>query len=74
MALFYSVTWQDGSFNATASVLAFYSKKARAAYPLQSAQRVEEIDSKKKAALTRDGRTVTLLLRDSASPAVFKRA
>lgn len=71
MALFYSVTWQDGSFDATASVLAFYSKKARAAYPLQSAQRVTEIDSKKKAALAREGRNVTLLLWDENEPTRF---
>lgn len=74
MALFYSATWQDGNFDATASVLAFYSKKARAAYQLQSAQRVTEIDSKKKAALARDGRAVTLLLWDAAAPTVFKVA
>ena len=74
MALYYSVTWQDGNFDATASVLAFSSKKARAAYPMQSNQRVEAIDSKKKASLERDGRAVTLLLWDEASPTTFKRA
>lgn len=74
MALFYSVTWQDGNFDRTASVLAFYSKKARSAYPMQSAQRVEEIDSKKKAALERAGRVVTLLLWDESDPITFKPA
>lgn len=74
MALFYSVTWQDGNFDRTAAVLAFYSKKARAAYPAQSSQRVEEIDSKKKASLARDGRAVTLLLWDEQAPTVFRRA
>jgi hypothetical protein len=74
MALFYSVTWQEGNFDLTAAVLAFYSKKARAAYQIQSPQRVEPIDSKKKAALERDGRRVTLMVWDESKPTIFKMA
>ncbi len=72
MSRFYSVTWQDGNFDRTASVLAFDSKAARAAYPAQCDQRVEAIDSKKKAALLRDGRLVRLALWDASSPTEFK--
>ena len=71
MSRFYSVTWQDGNFDNTASVLSFDSKAARAAYPAQSAQRVEEIESKKKAALLCDGRGHALMLWDAAEPAKF---
>lgn len=71
MARFYSVTWADGDFDRTASVLAFNSKAARSAFPSQCSQRVENIDSKKKAALLRDGRLLRLALWDSANPAVF---
>jgi hypothetical protein len=53
-------------------VLAFDSKAARAAYPAQCDQRVEAIDSKKKAALLRDGRLVRLALWDASSPTEFK--
>jgi hypothetical protein len=72
MSRFYSVTWQDGNFDRTASVLAFDSKAARAAYPAQCAQRVEAIDSKKKASLLRDGRLVRLALWDASNPTEFK--
>lgn len=72
MSRFYSVTWQDGNFDRTASVLCFDSKAARDAYPAQCAQRVENIDSKKKAALLRDGRTARLALWDAAKPTEFK--
>ena len=72
MALFHAVTWQDGNFERTASVLSFQSKAARAAYPAQSVQRVEFIDSKKKAALLRDGRYQRLVLWDAADPITFK--
>lgn len=72
MSRFYSVTWQDGNFDRTASVLAFDSKAARAAYPAQCAQRVEAIDSKKKAHLLRDGRLVRLALWDASAPTEFK--
>jgi hypothetical protein len=71
MARFHSVTWQDGSFDKTASVLSFNSKAARAAYPAQSTSRVKEIDSKQKAALLRDGRGHALMLWDAAEPAKF---
>lgn len=72
MSRFYSVVWQDGSFDLTASVLAFDSKKARAAYPLQSTLRVEDINSKKKAAMVREGRLVRLALWDASEPTQFK--
>lgn len=71
MARFYSVTWQDGSFDRTASVLAFDSKAARAAFPAQCAQRVKNINSKKKAALLRDGRLIRLALWDKSNPTKF---
>lgn len=71
MSRFYSVTWQEGNFDRTASVLAFDSKAARATYPAQCAQRVESIDSKKKAALVRDGRLVRLALWDASQPTKF---
>lgn len=71
MSRFYSVTWQDGNFDRTASVLAFDSKAARSAYPAQCAQRVEAIDSKKKAALLRDGRLIRLALWDKKEPSKF---
>ena len=72
MSRFYSVTWQDGNFDRTASVLAFDSKAARAAFPAQCSQRVETIDSKKKAALMRDGRLIRLALWDASNPTEFK--
>ena len=68
MARFYSVTWQEGDFGRTALVLAFDSKAARAAYPNTCPQRVEQIDSKKKAALLRDGIAVRLVLWDGRGP------
>ena len=72
MSRFYSVTWQDGNFDRTASVLAFDSKAARAAYPAHCAQRVEAIDAKKKASMLRDGRMVRLALWDASAPTEFK--
>ena len=72
MSRFYSVTWSEGSFDRTASVLAFDSKAARAAYPAQCAQRVEAIDSKKKATLVKEGRGVSLALWDKNEPHQFK--
>lgn len=73
MALFHAVTWQDGNFDSTASVLSFASKAARAAYTqLPCSQRVEDIDSKRKAALLRDGRLQRLALWDASKPAEFK--
>ena len=71
MARFYSVVWQDGSFDNTASVLAFNSKAARAAYPAQSAMRVQEIDFTAKTAALREGRKQTLMLWDASEPAKF---
>ena len=72
MSRFYSVTWQDGNFDRSATVLAFDSKAARTAYPSQCAQRVKEIDSKQKAALLRDGRLISQVLWDAADPHQFK--
>lgn len=70
MSRFYSVTWQDGNFDRTASVLAFDSKAARSAY--DSEMRVESINSKQKAAYVRDGRIVRLALWDATQPNIFK--
>lgn len=72
MARFHAVTWQDGSFERTASILSFNSKKARAAFPAQCSQRVEAIDSKKKAALLRSGYTQRLVLWDESDPHNFR--
>lgn len=72
MARFYSVTWQEGDFGRTASVLAFDSKAARSAFPAQCSQRVKEIDSKQKAALLRDGCLIRLALWDASNPTKFK--
>nr|WP_315210053.1 hypothetical protein [uncultured Albidiferax sp.] len=72
MALFHAVTWQEGNFDRTASVLSFSSKAAREAYPPQCAQRVENIDSKKKAALIRDGRLQRIAFWDAGKPTEFK--
>lgn len=71
MARFHAVTWQDGNFDRTASVLSFDSKAARAAYPAQCAQRVEEIDHKRMASLIREGRPHGLALWDASEPAKF---
>ena len=71
MARFYSVTWEDGKFDRTASVLSFDSRAARAAFPAQSTQRVKSIDSKEKAELLRDGRLVRLALWDASKPTEF---
>lgn len=72
MALYHSVTWQEGNFERTACVLSFTSKAARAAY--RSDQRVQQIDSKFKAKLLREGRAQVLLLWDAAEPTKFVRA
>lgn len=71
MARFHSVTWQDGNFDRTASVLSFDSKAARAAYPGQCKQRVEAIDHKQMTAYIKDGRPHALALWDAAEPAKF---
>jgi hypothetical protein len=68
---FSSVTWQDGNFDRTASVLSFDSKAARDAYPKQSALRVEAIDSKRKKQLLAEGRPHRLVLWDSKKPHDF---
>ena len=72
MARFHAVTWQDGNFERTASVLSFDSKAARAAYPAQCAQRVENIDIKRKEALLKEGRAHWLALWDASEPTNFK--
>jgi len=74
MSRFYAVTWQDGNFERSASVLAFDSTAARSAYPAQCSQRVESIDSKQKAKLLRDGRLIRLALWDKSRPTVFRFA
>lgn len=72
MARFHSVTWQNGNFGSTASILSFNSKKARAAFNAQAIQRVEPIDSKKKAKLLRAGCAQRLVLWDEADPHNFR--
>ena len=39
----HAITWQDGAFARSASILSFDSRAARAAYPQQCAQRVEPV-------------------------------
>jgi hypothetical protein len=71
MARFHAVTWEDGNFGRTAVVLSFRNKAARAAYPAQSPQRVENIDYARKETLLREGRMHKLLLWDASDPAKF---
>lgn len=71
MARFHAVTWQDGNFDRTASVLSFTSKKARAAFSAQCSQRFDPISSKKKAALLKEGRVQRLALWDKTEPTKF---
>jgi hypothetical protein len=71
MARFHAMTWVDGDFERTASVLSFNSKAARAAYPAQSAQRVENIDARRKDRLLREGRSHRLMLWDASEPTRF---
>jgi hypothetical protein len=71
MARYHSVTWQDENFAFTAAVLSFNSKAARAAYPAQCAQRVEEIDCKRKNLLLKTGCAHALMLWDEKDPATF---
>ena len=71
MARFHAVTWEDGNFDRTASVLSFNSKAARAAYPAQSSQRVENIGYAHKEALLREGRMHWLMLWDASEPTKF---
>lgn len=71
MSRFYAAIWQDGSFDATASVLAFDSKAARSAFSAKAHMRFEPIDSKKKATLERQGRIVRLALWDASEPHGF---
>ena len=74
MARFYAVTWQDGNFESSASVLSFDSKTARAAFPSQCSQRVESINSKKMASLLRSGYPHRLVLWDESDPHNFRIA
>jgi len=70
--MFYSMTWQDDSFDNSVSVLAFNLKAARAAYPAQSAIRVEPINAKRKNELLAEGRLIHLALWDASNPTEFK--
>jgi len=62
MTRFHAVTWQEGSFDRTASVLSFDSKAAREAYRINCPQRYEFINYTRKQALLRDGRMQRLVL------------
>jgi hypothetical protein len=53
--MYYSITWQDGNFDATASILQFESKADRGSFPLDCAQRIEPIDYKEKEKRQREG-------------------
>jgi hypothetical protein len=68
---FYAVTWQDGSFDSTASVLAFDSRAARDAYHEQCPQMVTPIAARQKDGYLRDGYTLGLALWDAAMPTKF---
>ena len=68
---FYSLMWQEGNYHSTATVLAFNGKKARAAYPLQCARRVEPINVKSKNELTQEGFPALLMLWDADNPSKF---
>ncbi len=69
--MFHSNTFIDGSFRSTACVLSFYSKKARAQYPSQCAQRVETISYKQAQAYKKDGYRAVLMLWDENDPLNF---
>jgi len=68
---FYSIMWQDGNYHSTATVLAFDSKKARAAYPLHCARRVEPINSTSKKEFIKEGYPLWLMLWDAENPSKF---
>ena len=72
MARFHAVTWQDGNFERSASVLSFDSKAAREAYPHQCSRRVEAIDHARKVSLLRDGHPHSMVLWDAADPLNFQ--
>jgi hypothetical protein len=71
---YHSITWQDGNFDSTASVLSFTSQSARAAFPAQCAQRVEAITHKQLRQYLRDGRSQRLMLWDKSEPTRFVAA
>ena len=72
MKQYYSVTWQDGSFGHTATILSFGSKAARAKFPAQCLQRVESIDYRRKTGLLSDGCPRVLMSWDSAEPTKYQ--
>ena len=68
---YHSITWQDGNFDSTASILSFNSRAARAAYPAQCAQRVEPITHKQLRSYQREGRLQRLMLWNASEPTKF---
>jgi hypothetical protein len=74
MKTFHAVTWQEGNFENSASVLSFNSKAARAAFPAQCSQRFEEISFNKKVNLISEGRMQRLMLWDANKPTEFVNA
>lgn len=68
---FHSITWQEGNFDRTASIVSFDSRAAREAFPAQCAQRVEAITHKQLQQHLRDGRSQRLMLWDAAEPTKF---
>ena len=71
---YHSITWREGDFDRTASILTFNSRSARAAYPMQCEQRVESITHKQLLQYQRDGRMQRLMLWDKNDPLRFTLA
>jgi hypothetical protein len=69
--VFHAVTWQEGDFERSASVLSFASERARAAYPAQCSLRFMPISFDQKEKYLRDGRLQRLVLWDPAEPLKF---
>ena len=69
--MFHAITWIDGNFDRSAALLSFDSKAARAAYPAQSTQRVENITHAEMRKHERGGITRARMLWDAAKPAEF---
>jgi hypothetical protein len=72
MARFHAVTWQDGNFERTASIISFGSRAARAAFPAQCAQRVEAITHRQLQQYLREGRPQRIAHWDAAKPTQFQ--
>lgn len=69
--MFHAVTWQEGDFERSVSVLSFTSRKARAAYPAQCKLRFVPISFDRKEAHLKEGRLQRLVLWDPSEPLKF---